>query len=239
MGIWTSVLSVFLPPRCIKCGRVLPGGDDGLCQDCFNEVSFISRPYCEKCGHPLDEEPANRKLYCASCLQNHRSPFRLSRSAFRYDDGSKNLILSFKFMDKTENAKVLGRWLFNAGKDIWNQGADVLIPIPLHYTRLLRRRYNQSALLCHELSRLCGLPVEYTAVERHRKTRPQVEFSGHARIKNVKNAFRIRHPERIRGKHIVLVDDVMTTGSTLKECALVLHKAGAASVDTLTVARVC
>ncbi len=239
MGIWTSVLSVFLPPRCIKCGRVLPGGDDGLCPDCFNEVSFISRPYCEKCGHPLDEEPANRKLYCASCLQNHRSPFRLSRSAFRYDDGSKNLILSFKFMDKTENAKVLGRWLFNAGKDIWNQGADVLIPIPLHYTRLLRRRYNQSALLCHELSRLCGLPVEYTAVERHRKTRPQVEFSGHARIKNVKNAFRIRHPERIRGKHIVLVDDVMTTGSTLKECALVLHKAGAASVDTLTVARVC
>ena len=239
MGIWTSVLSVFLPPRCIKCGRVLPSGDDGLCPDCFNEVSFISRPYCEKCGHPLDEEPANRKLYCASCLQNHRSPFRLSRSAFRYDDGSKNLILSFKFMDKTENAKVLGRWLFNAGKDIWNQGADVLIPIPLHYTRLLRRRYNQSALLCHELSRLCGLPVEYTAVERHRKTRPQVEFSGHARIKNVKNAFRIRHPERIRGKHIVLVDDVMTTGSTLKECALVLHKAGAASVDTLTVARVC
>ena len=239
MGIWTSVLSVFLPPRCIKCGRVLPGGDDGLCPDCFNEVSFISRPYCEKCGHPLDEEPANRKLYCASCLQNHRSPFRLSRSAFRYDDSSKNLILSFKFMDKTENAKVLGRWLFNAGKDIWNQGADVLIPIPLHYTRLLRRRYNQSALLCHELSRLCGLPVEYTAVERHRKTRPQVEFSGHARIKNVKNAFRIRHPERIRGKHIVLVDDVMTTGSTLKECALVLHKAGAASVDTLTVARVC
>ena len=239
MGIWTSVLSVFLPPRCIKCGRVLPGGDDGLCPDCFNEVSFISRPYCEKCGHPLDEEPANRKLYCASCLQNHRSPFRLSRSAFRYDDGSKNLILSFKFMDKTENAKVLGRWLFNAGKDIWNQGADVLIPIPLHYTRLLRRRYNQSALLCHELSPLCGLPVEYTAVERHRKTRPQVEFSGHARIKNVKNAFRIRHPERIRGKHIVLVDDVMTTGSTLKECALVLHKAGAASVDTLTVARVC
>ena len=239
MGIWTSVLSVFLPRRCIKCGRVLPGGDDGLCPDCFNEVSFISRPYCEKCGHPLDEEPANRKLYCASCLQNHRSPFRLSRSAFRYDDGSKNLILSFKFMDKTENAKVLGRWLFNAGKDIWNQGADVLIPIPLHYTRLLRRRYNQSALLCHELSRLCGLPVEYTAVERHRKTRPQVEFSGHARIKNVKNAFRIRHPERIRGKHVVLVDDVMTTGSTLKECALVLHKAGAASVDTLTVARVC
>lgn len=239
MGIWTSVLSVFLPPRCIKCGRVLPGGDDGLCPDCFNEVSFISRPYCEKCGHPLDEEPANRKLYCASCLQNYRSPFRLSRSAFRYDDGSKNLILSFKFMDKTENAKVLGRWLFNAGKDIWNQGADVLIPIPLHYTRLLRRRYNQSALLCHELSRLCGLPVEYTAVERHRKTRPQVEFSGHARIKNVKNAFRIRHPERIRGKHVVLVDDVMTTGSTLKECALVLHKAGAASVDTLTVARVC
>ena len=239
MGFWSSVISVFLPPRCAKCGRVLPGDEDGLCPDCFNEINFISRPYCEKCGRPLAEESPNRQVFCATCLQEHRSPFRLSRSAFRYEDASKNLILSFKFLDKTENAKILGRWLYNAGKDIWNTGADVLIPVPLHYTRLLKRRYNQSALLCRELSRLSGLPVDYAAVVRHRKTRPQVEFSGHERIKNVKDAFRIRRPERVRGKRIVLIDDVMTTGSTLKECALVLRKAGAASVDTLTVARVC
>ena len=239
MSTLSSILSVFLPPRCIKCGKVLMGGDDGLCPDCFNEISFISRPYCEKCGHPLEEDQSTHKLYCAACLSKTKTPFRFSRSAFRYDEGSKNLILGFKFMDKTENAKVLGRWLYNAGSDIWKNHADVLVPIPLHYTRLLKRRYNQSALLCHEVSKLSGLPVEYTAVVRHRRTRPQVEFSGSARINNVKNAFSVKHPERIIGKHVVLIDDVMTTGSTLKECALEIRKAGAASVDTLTVARVC
>ena len=93
--------------------------------------------------------------------------------------------------------------------------------------------------MCKELSKKSGVPVEYTAVERHIKTRPQVEFSGSARVKNVKNAFRVKNPDKIRGKHVVLVDDVMTTGSTLKECALVLQQAGAVSVDTLTIARVC
>ncbi len=239
MSLWDTIINSFLPPRCIKCGKVLNGNDNGLCPECFNEINFISRPYCEKCGRPLDEEPTGCAIYCATCLQELKTPFRYSRSAFRYDDGSKNMILSFKFLDKTENAKLLGSFMYNAGKDIWNNGADVLIPVPLHYTRLLKRKYNQSALLCQELSRKSGLPIEYTAVQRHIKTRPQVEFSGSARVKNVKNAFRVKYPEKIRGKHIVLVDDVMTTGSTLKECALVLQQAGAASVDTLTIARVC
>ena len=142
-------------------------------------------------------------------------------------------------MDKTENAGILARFLFQAGRDIWAAGADLLLPVPLHYTRLIKRRYNQSALLAGELEKLVLVPVDYNSVVRHKKTRPQVEFSGHERVKNVKGAFLVRHPEQIRGKKIVLIDDVMTTGSTLKECALVLQKAGASSVDALTVARVC
>ena len=86
---------------------------------------------------------------------------------------------------------------------------------------------------------LTGIKVDYTSVIRHRRTKPQVQFSGHARISNVKNAFSVRHPERLKNKRIVLIDDVMTTGSTLKECALAMKKAGVKSVDTLTVARVC
>ena len=128
--------------------------------------------------------------------------------------------------------------LINAGKDIWQQGADILVPIPLHYTRLLKRRYNQSALLAKELSKLTGVRVDYTSVVRHKKTKPQVEFSGRARVKNVHNAFSIKKIEKIKGQRVLLLDDVMTTGSTLKECAKVLLKAGAKSVDTLTVARV-
>lgn len=238
MNIFQPLLNLFLPPRCIKCGRVL-SGDDGLCLECFNEISFIARPYCQKCGHPFDEDPGAGKKFCGGCLQKPHTPFRLSRSALKYDEASKNLILAFKFMDKTENAKVLGRWLNMAFKDIKEAGVDLIIPIPLHYTRLVKRRYNQSALLAKELAKASGVAVDYTSVEHHVRTKPQVEFSGHARIKNVKDAFRVKNTQKIKGKRIVLIDDVMTTGSTLKECALALKRAGAKSVDTLTVARVC
>lgn len=232
------LLNFLLPPRCLKCGTILNSEENGLCPECFNEITFISEPYCTKCGHPFNEEHREAGMLCATCLSNHRSPFRMNRSAFVYDEASKPLILSFKFFDKTENAGFLGRLLYLAGKDIFAAGADVLMPIPLHYTRLLKRRYNQSALLAKELSKFCHLPVDNASVVRHKKTRPQVEFSGHARIKNVHGAFQVKHPEQVLGKHIVLIDDVMTTGSTLKECALVLLAAGAASIDTITVARV-
>lgn len=134
------------------------------------------------------------------------------------------MLLSFKFMDKTENAPVFAKWLKLAGTDIFKEGVDLIVPVPLHFTRLLKRRYNQSALIARELGKLTGIKVDYTSVIRHRRTKPQVQFSGHARISNVKNAFSVRHPERLKNKRIVLIDDVMTTGSTLKECALAMKK---------------
>lgn len=177
-------------------------------------------------------------MLCPQCLQEQKSPFRYSRSALIYDEESKPLILGLKFYDKTENAGYLSKLLYQSGKDIWASGVDVLIPVPLHYTRLIKRRYNQASLLAQKLSHLIGIEVDNRSLVRYRKTKPQVEFSGKARLKNVKGAFRVIHPEKIVGKKIVLIDDVMTTGSTLKECALVLLQAGAKSVDTLTVARV-
>lgn len=233
-----NIINSFLPPRCIKCGEVL-SGDDGLCAKCFNEINFISEPYCKKCGHPFERAPDGKTRLCGNCLKKKRTPFRLSRSAVHYDEASKNLILAFKFMDRTDNAKTLARWLMMAGRDIWKEGADVIIPVPLHYTRLLKRRYNQCGLLAAELHKLIGVNVDYNALVKHKSTRPQVEFSGHERIKNVRGVFSVKHPDKIKGKHVVLIDDVMTTGSTLRECALALKAAGAKSVDTLTVARVC
>ena len=164
-------------------------------------------------------------MLCASCLRKKRFPFRLSRSALCYDEASKNLILAFKFMDRTENARLLAAMLKVAGEDIFKAG--------------VKRRYNQAALLARELGRYTGLPVDCFSLVRHRKTRPQVEFSGFERVRNVKNAFSVPHPEKLAGKRVVLIDDVLTTGSTLKECAAALKKAGVRSVDALTVARVC
>lgn len=159
------------------------------------------------------------------CLRkNKRSPIRLSRAAVRYDDASKNLLLGLKFLDKTDNAPLLAKWMKLGGRDIFEAGVDMIIPTPLHYMRLLKRHYNQSALLARELSKLTGIDVNFTALVRHRHTKPQVGFSGKARHKNVKDAFSIKYPEQIKGKRILLIDDVMTTGSTLKECAAALKK---------------
>ncbi len=237
LNIFQKIIDTILPPRCLKCGKILES-ENGLCADCFNEIDFISTPYCKKCGRPFADIHHGNGLICGDCMKKQHSLFRFNRSAVKYNEHSKNLLLSFKFMDKTDNAPLLAKWLKQAGKDIFAEGVDIFIPIPLHYKRLLKRRYNQSALLAKELSRLTGIKTDYASVVRGRHTRPQVEFSGAARIKNIKGAFKIKHPERIKGKRIVLIDDVMTTGSTLKECALVLKKAGAKSVDTLTVARV-
>lgn len=238
MSFWTDILNYLLPPRCLKCGKVLTE-DSGLCSDCFNEISFISQPYCRKCGHPFEDAPANKQMLCGNCLKKKSSPFRLSRSAFRYDEASKPLVLSFKFQDKTENAVVLAKMMYVAGHDIWEQGVDIIVPIPLHYARLIKRRYNQASLLAKQLEKLSKIKVDYDSVVRHKHTRPQVEFSGHQRVKNVHGVFSVKHPEKLKGKRVLLIDDIMTTGSTLKECAIAMKKAGAKSVDTLTVARVC
>lgn len=162
----------------------------------------------------------------------------MNRSAVLYDDFSKKAILSFKFSDHLQTAKLFAKWLNLAGKDIFDLGADLLIPVPLSFRRLIYRRYNQSALLAHELSKLTHIPVDVCSLKKIKNTKPQSLLAEKARLKNVKNAFELKKPLNIKGKRIVLIDDVMTTGATLSECAKVLLKNGAKSVDTLTIARV-
>ena len=239
--ILSKLLNLILPPRCKKCGKIV-SDDNSLCEECFNSINFISAPYCSKCGRPFEQTgfaENKHKMICAVCAREKHPWFRLCRSAVKYDDNSKPLIIAFKFHDCTDDAALMAKWMKNAGRDIWAAGAEVIVPVPLHYTRLIKRRYNQSSLIAKELSKLTGLPVDYSSLIRHRKTRPQVEFSGKVRIRNVKDAFSVRKPERIKGRRVVLIDDVMTTGSTLKECAKALRRARALSVDALTVARVC
>ena len=229
-----NIVDLILPRRCLKCGKLLENAGY-LCDKCADEINFIIPPYCQRCGNPLHDE--NSQL-CAGCASGKKRFYRLARSAMAYDDSDKNLIIAFKFFDRTENANLLAAMMKVAGKDIFAAGVDMFIPVPLHYTRLIKRRYNQSSLLAEKLSRMTGIPTENFALIRHRKTRPQVECSGRARVTNVKNAFSVKRPELISGKRIVLIDDIMTTGSTLKESALALKKAGAKSVDILTAARV-
>lgn len=239
MALFTQLINLLLPPRCIKCGKIL-SEHNGLCPECFNKITFISEPFCRCCGRPFHTElpPQSGSGYlCGACLKRKRQLFALQRSAFVYDAFSKELVLDFKFNDGTAAAEPLAKMLLSAGRDIWKESPDLLVPVPIHRCRLLKRRYNQSALLVKYLAELTGIPADYDSLIRHENTVPQVSLSRQARCKNLKKAFSVKYPERIAGRNIVLIDDVETTGSTLSECARVLKKSGAGKIYAVTLAR--
>ncbi len=234
--LFQKFLNLILPPRCPYCGEIvcLP---DALCEDCFNKIEFISAPYCHICGAPFEnEKDANISRVCADCAA-HKKITRFNRSAVIYDDFFKSGLHRFKFHDQIFFSKLYAKWLKTGGEDIFKNGVDLIVPVPLSYQRLFKRRYNQSALLAKELSKLVCVPVDLNCLKKVKNTKPQSSLSEKQRLKNLKNAFEIKDKFSVCDKRIVLVDDVMTTGATLFECAKVLIKAGAKSVDTLTIAR--
>lgn len=231
-----AVLDALLPPRCLKCGAIM-ARTGNLCSSCWRRVEFISPPLCHVCGVPFEFESGGEVL-CGACIR--RPPvFGRARAVFRYDDFSRGLILAFKYGDRTDAAPAFGRWLVRAGEDVL-EGADYLIPVPLHWSRLFRRRYNQAAVLAAAISGETGIAVLSDALRRTRRTRPQGHLSARERGRNLRGAIALypRHDEAVAGRNIILVDDVMTSGATVGECARVLNASGANRVDVLTLARV-
>ncbi len=237
MNLFKSLIDIIFPPRCAHCGKIVESAHT-LCAKCFDKVDFITSPYCKICGMPFKTESLTpHHLICPTCIQK-KPPARFARSAVSYNDFVRSLLLLFKFCDRTDLRQIFAKWLYYAASDILKEGVDLIIPVPLSYFRLLKRRYNQSALLAGELSKKTGIKADVTNLIKVKHTKPQATLKGKARLNNIRNAYRLKFPEKIKGKRILLVDDVMTTGSTLKECTKTLLKAGAKSVDTLTVARV-
>lgn len=230
------VLNLLLPPRCLVCGGGVerPGA---LCGACWRALSFLAPPLCAACGFPFDFELGAGTL-CGAC---HREPpsYDRARAVLRYDEASRGLLLGFKHGDRTEGAPAFGAWLARAGGELIAD-CDVVLPVPLHRRRLFARRYNQSALLAQALGRATGLPVLPDSLRRIRNTASQGRLSASARRRNVAGAFRVAPgaSERLGGRRVLLVDDVLTTGATVEACARTLKRAGAAGVDVLTLARV-
>jgi ComF family protein len=221
-------LDAVLPPRCLSCGEIV--GDPGvLCASCWRGVSFIAAPFCARCGLPFPHEAAGVCAACAAAPPHYDR----ARAVFRYDAASRNLVIAFKHADKTHAAPAFGAWMRRAGAALL-EDADLLVPVPLHWTRLFRRRYNQAALLAHAIDRARVVP---DLLVRRRRTPSQGHLGRSARARNVAGAFAVRTGAGVAGKRIVLVDDVMTTGATVGECARILRRAGAARVDVLTLAR--
>jgi ComF family protein len=232
-----GALDLVLPPRCLGCGTGVeaPGR---LCPICWRMLTFLGPPQCRLCGYPLPHALPAAPL-CGACAADPPAYDR-ARAALRYDDGSRGLILAFKHSDRTDTAPAFGRWLARAGAELLAD-ADLVAPVPLHRWRLLKRGYNQAAILAQALARETGAALLPDLVQRVRATASQQGLGGRARIENITaGAFRVHpwHRRRVDGASVLLVDDVLTTGATVEACARVLRRAGAAQVDVLTLARV-
>lgn len=227
-------LDTVVPVQCLGCATIVESTDT-ICATCWAGLTMIGPPVCRCCGLPFAYD--QYAALCGECMRL-TPPFARARSAVIYDDGSRHMIMAFKHGDRPEAARLFARWMAACAPDLLHD-ADVLVPVPMDSKRLFKRRYNQAALIAKRLSVVCGRPLEYTLVERIRPTTGQGRMSPSQRRRNVAGAFAVPETRRadVRGKNILLVDDVFTTGATVQAITRQLNKAGAKSVDVLTTAR--
>jgi ComF family protein len=228
-------LDVALPHLCPVCRDLVT--DAGLCPACWSKLSFIAAPYCPRLGIPFVYDPGPGIL----SMQAIANPpaYQRARAAVRYDDVARTLVHAFKYGDRLDLAPMIGRWMGRAGHELF-EGADALVPVPLHWRRLWTRRFNQSGALAEAISRESGVPVAHVALRRVKATAQQVGLSRKDRARNVQGAFSVdaAGKAQIAGRRLILIDDVLTSGATTDACARALLRAGAAQVDVLVFARV-
>ena len=230
------ILDFIYPPVCPLCNTGVSTHGE-LCADCWTAINWIDGPKCKRCGYPFaGEYDYDTDMLCPICASG-KNELDWVRSACVYDDASKQIMLPFKHCAKIKYARFMANAMMWALRDKDVHNIDVVMPVPLAWRRLFHRGYNQAALLAQPIARAIGVRVDYDSV--HRKYRPDM---GHktaaARAKNIRGVFTVVRPDKIRGKHILLIDDVMTSGATFAELYKVLKKAGAASVAGVSFCRV-
>ena len=228
--------NLLLPPVCIACrSRISSHGL--LCGECFASIDFIAPPICARLGVPLPYDTGEPSLSAAAIA----SPpvYDRARAVARYSETMRDLIQGFKYRDRQEGVALFSRWLAHAGAELLGD-AELIVPVPLYRSRLWRRRFNQSAMLAQGLARLTEIPADCFVLRRVRRTASQVGLTAEQRVRNVAGAFKIdpKRATEIKGKNVVVIDDVITTGATAEACARVLKRAKAARVDVLALARV-
>ena len=233
-GGWLA--DTIVPPVCIAChASVL--GHDSLCPSCWSSIAFIRQPLCDRLGLPLPFGGAPGAAPQISAAAAADPPiYDRARSVAVFDDVVRRLVHGLKYADRHECRRLLGRWLTEAGRELF-PGTDVIVPVPLTRWRLIRRQFNQSALLAHEVAAATGLPVSARLLMKTRTTPPQVGLTREQRRLNVRGAFAVpqRRRSKVEGRNVLLIDDVITTGATVGACARALKAAGAARVDVLSV----
>ena len=232
-----ALLHLVYPPQCLSCdARVTT--DFGLCGPCWRDTAFITGLVCTKCGVPLPGEDRGDDVHCDDCLTIAR-PWTAGRAALLYKDNGRKLVLSLKHGDRIDLARPVAHWMLRAAQPILLP--DMLVaPIPLHWLRLVKRRYNQAALLSTAIAKLAALDHCPDLLQRKRNTGTQDHRDRDGRFANMSDALTLhpRRAARVVGRHILLIDDVMTSGATLAAGAEACVAAGAIGVSILVMARV-
>jgi len=240
--ITEGLLNLVFPLNCKICKTPIRESKGySICEDCFKTIKLIEQPYCVKCGKPLIPTEffiQNREILCFDC-KNKKYSFEFSRSTGVYDKVLKKCIHLFKYYGEKKLAKPLGKHMIDylVKNDEFKKKIDLIIPIPLHKNDLKKRGFNQSILLGRIIGNYFSIPVEEKVLIKKKLTPFQVNLSKKEREKNILKVFSVEKPEEIKGKNILILDDVFTTGSTVEECAKELMKARANNIFVLTLAR--
>lgn len=237
MGLLQSTLTAIYPPRCLGCGETVDS-DFGLCGTCWGETEFIGGTRCDSCGTPLPGDVTSEEVHCDTCIRAPQ-PWEHGRAALVYSKMGRKLVLQLKHGDRQEIARPAAAWMKMSVQSLLTENT-LIAPVPLHWLRLAKRRYNQSALIAKQLSEMTGCDWCPDLLERPRRT-PSLDGKTRAeRADILSGAIRInqRRRHRIIGRHVLIVDDVLTTGATLAACAQACSASGAHQVCVSVLARV-
>ena len=213
---------MIFPRRCPVCHDIVSERELLVCPECRPKLTYVKDPYCIKCGKPVKKSEV---IYCEGC-KNNRITFDEGRAVFVYDDVMRKSIYRFKYNGRSEYAEFFAQEIYRKYADkIKSYNADVIIPVPIHKSKLKSRGYNQAYLIAKELSKLTQIPVNNNYLIRVKKTKVQKNLGAKERSANLKNAFKIR-VNKVQYCSAILIDDIYTSGATLSACSRVLLSHG-------------
>lgn len=226
------ILNFLFPRRCPVCGEIVRQEGRLICPSCFPKLSFVKSPICKKCGKEVPDDSAE---FCEDCMK-HRHAFEYGRALLNYNEAARHSMAQIKYNNKREYLDFYGAALAAVhGKAIGRMGVEVIVPVPVHRSRLRKRGFNQAQVLARILGERLGIPVRPDLLSRPKKTEPQKDLTAAKRLKNLSGAFAAGSMAK-DFRSVLIVDDIYTTGSTLEACARALRKAG---VDKVYFAVIC